>query len=84
MYRLTKTNNFPEFTSRVCPALCETCMYLRTESEDPVAIKENEHAIIENAYEKGYAKAKPPKVRTRKESRSHRFRSVPDLQQQTS
>ena len=63
--RLKKTNNFPEFTSRVCPALCEnacTCgLY-----GDPVATKENEYAIIENAYEKGYAAPHPPKVRTGK------------------
>ena len=63
--RLTKTNNFPEFTSRVCPALCEaacTCGHW----EDPVTCKANEHGIIENAYEKGYAAAKPPRVRTGK------------------
>ena len=63
--RLKKTNNFPEFTSRFCPALCEnacTCgLY-----GDPVATKENEYAIIENAYEKGYALPHPPKVRTGK------------------
>ena len=63
--RLKKTNNFPEFTSRVCPALCEnacTCgLY-----GDPVATKENEYAIIEHAYENGFAAAKPPKVRTGK------------------
>ena len=64
-YRLKKTNNFPEFTSRVCPALCEaacTCGLNR----DAVTTKENEHGIIENAYEKGYAGAQPPKVRTGK------------------
>ncbi len=63
--RLRKTNNFPEFTARVCPALCEnacTCgLY-----GDPVATKENEYAIIENAYEKGYAAPKPPRQRTGK------------------
>ncbi|MBQ2116930.1 MAG: glutamate synthase subunit beta [Lachnospiraceae bacterium] len=63
--RLKKTNNFPEFTSRVCPALCEnacTCgLY-----GDPVSTKENEYAIIEHAYENGFAAAKPPKVRTGK------------------
>ncbi len=63
--RLHKTSSFPEFTSRVCPALCEkacTCgLY-----GDPVSTKENEYAIIERAYEKGYAKANPPKVRTGK------------------
>ena len=63
--RLVKTNNFPEFTSRVCPALCEaacTCGHYG----DAVTIKENEYGIIENAYQKGYAKARPPKVRTGK------------------
>lgn len=64
-YRLAKTNNFPEFTSRVCPALCEkacTCGL----NQEAVATKSNEYAVIENAYEKGYAKANPPKVRTGK------------------
>ena len=49
----------------MCPALCEaacTCNLIG----DPVATKENEYAIIENAYEKGYADPKPPKVRTGK------------------
>ena len=64
-YRLAKTNNFPEFTSRVCPALCENA-YTCGLNQDPVATKSNEYAIIENAYEKGYAKARPPKVRTGK------------------
>lgn len=64
-YRLAKTNNFPEFTSRVCPALCENACTCGL-NEDPVASKSNEYAIIENAYEKGYAKARPPKVRTGK------------------
>lgn len=64
-YRLTKTNNFPEFTSRVCPALCENAC-TRGLHEDPVSTKANEYGIIENAYEEGYAKARPPKVRTGK------------------
>ena len=64
-YRLAKTNNFPEFTSRVCPALCENACTCGL-NQDPVATKSNEYAIIENAYEKGYAKARPPKVRTGK------------------
>lgn len=63
--RLKKTNNFPEFTSRVCPALCEAACTCGLNG-DPVSTKENEHAIIEKAYEEGYAKAKPPKVRTGK------------------
>lgn len=64
-YRLAKTNNFPEFTSRVCPALCENACTCGL-NQDPVATKSNEYAIIENAYEMGYAKARPPKVRTGK------------------
>ena len=63
--RLRKTNNFPEFTSRVCPALCENACTCGLHG-DPVASKENEYAIIENAYEKGYAAPKPPKQRTGK------------------
>lgn len=63
--RLKKTNNFPEFTSRVCPALCEAACTCGLNG-DPVSTKENEHAIIEKAYEEGYAQAKPPRVRTGK------------------
>ena len=63
--RLHKTNNFPEFTSRVCPALCEAACTCGL-NDDPVSTKENEYAIIENAYEKGYAAPQPPKVRTGK------------------
>ena len=64
-YRLHKTNNFPEFTSRVCPALCEAACTCGLNG-DPVSTRENEYAIIENAYEKGYAAPQPPKVRTGK------------------
>ncbi|MDE7354564.1 MAG: glutamate synthase subunit beta [Acetatifactor sp.] len=63
--RLKKTNNFPEFTSRVCPALCEaacTCGHYG----EAVTTKENEHGIIEYAYAAGIAGAHPPKVRTGK------------------
>lgn len=63
--RLKKTNSFPEFTSRVCPALCEAACTCGLNGE-PVTTKENEYAIIENAYKEGYAAAKPPKVRTGK------------------
>ncbi len=64
-YRLHKTNNFPEFTSRVCPALCEAACTCNLHDE-PVCTKENEHAIIEHAYAQGYAAPKPPTVRTGK------------------
>ena len=63
--RLKKTNNFPEFTSRVCPALCEAACTCGHYGES-VTTKENEHGIIEYAYAHGYADAKPPKVRTGK------------------
>lgn len=63
--RLKKTNNFPEFTSRVCPALCENACTCGLDGE-PVSTKENEYAIIEYAYENGLAGSNPPKVRTGK------------------
>ena len=63
--RLKKTNSFPEFTSRVCPALCEAACTCGLNG-DPVSTKENEYAIIEHAYEEGYALASPPKVRSGK------------------
>ena len=61
--RLKKTNNFPEFTSRVCPALCEAACTCGLNG-DAVSVKENEYGIVENAYAQGYAEPKPPKVRT--------------------
>ncbi len=63
--RLHKTNNFPEFTSRVCPALCEKACTCGLNGE-AVSVRANEQMIIENAYEKGFAKAKAPSVRTGK------------------
>ena len=63
--RLKKTNNFPEFTSRVCPALCEAACTCGLNG-DAVSVKENEYGIVENAYAQGYADPKPPKVRTGK------------------
>ena len=63
--RLHKTNNFPEFTSRVCPALCEKACTCGNWG-DPVSVRDNEHGVIETAYERGYAKARVPKVRTGK------------------
>ena len=63
--RLKKTNNFPEFTARVCPALCEAACTCGNYG-DAVSVKENEFGIIEHAYEQGFTAAKPPKVRTGK------------------
>ena len=63
--RLHKTNSFPEFTCRVCPAPCEVACTCNLNGE-PTSIKENEMSIIEMAYANGYVKPTPPKVRTGK------------------
>lgn len=63
--RLHKTSSFPEFTSRVCPALCENACTCSLHG-DAVATKENEYAIIEYAFANGLVQAKPPKNRTGK------------------
>ena len=63
--RLRLTNNFPEFTSRVCPALCEKACTCGAEGES-VTVKGNEYSIIEYAYREGLAHAQPPKIRTGK------------------
>ncbi len=63
--RLKKTNNFPEFTSRVCPAPCEAACTCNINT-DPVTIKENEMCLVENAYESGFVKPIIPEVRTGK------------------
>ena len=64
-YRLNKTHCFPEFTSRVCPALCEAAC-TQGLYEKPVATKSNEKAIIDYAFENGLVEEKEPKVRTGK------------------
>lgn len=63
--RLIKTNNFPEFTGRVCPALCEAACTCGMNG-DSVTCRENELAIIETAYNSGHIVPKIPKVRTDK------------------
>lgn len=62
---LFSTNNFPEFTGRICPAPCEAACVLGI-NKPAVAIEEIEKNIAEIAFEKGYIKAKPPLVRTGK------------------
>ena len=57
--RLEMTNNFPEFTGRVCPAPCESACTLSI-NDSPVTIKQIELAIIERAFREGWVKAKPP------------------------
>ena len=63
--RLRKTNNFPEFTGRVCPALCEAACTCGLNGE-AVTVKENELGIIEDAWELGLVRPCPPKMRTGK------------------
>ncbi|MES2775334.1 MAG: glutamate synthase subunit beta [Bacteroidota bacterium] len=62
---LTSTNNFPEFTGRICPAPCEGACVLGI-NQPPVTIEEIEKHIIEIAFEKGFVKAKTPTTRTGK------------------
>jgi glutamate synthase (NADPH/NADH) small chain len=63
--RLHKTNNFPEFTGRVCPAPCEGSCVLGI-SEPAVTIKSIECSIVDKAFEEGWVKPEPPAVRTGK------------------
>ena len=63
--RLKRTSSFPEFTGRVCPALCEKACTCNLNGE-PVSTRSNELAIIENAYKEGHAVPEPPKNRTGK------------------
>ena len=62
---LKSTNNFPEFTGRICPAPCEASCVLGI-NKDPVAIELIEKSIAEKAYELGLIQANPPKKRTNK------------------
>lgn len=62
---LSSTNNFPEFTGRICPAPCEASCVLSINNH-PVTIEYIEKTIAETAFEKGYIKATPPRTRTGK------------------
>jgi glutamate synthase (NADPH/NADH) small chain len=63
---LHSTNNFPEFTGRICPAPCEAACVLGI-SEPPVAIKVIEKTIVERAWEAGWIRPEPPETRTGKQ-----------------
>ena len=63
--RLHATNNFPEFTGRVCPAPCEGSCVLGINA-DPVTIKQVEVSIIERAFQEGWVDAEIPRLRTGK------------------
>lgn len=62
---LSSTNNFPEFTGRICPAPCEAACVLGI-NQPPVAIEHIEKSIAEAAFEKGYIRPQPPTLRTGK------------------
>jgi glutamate synthase (NADPH/NADH) small chain len=62
---LDSTNNFPEFTGRICPAPCEAACTLNV-NDDAVGIKSLEHAIIDRAWEHGWVKPRPAKIKTGK------------------
>jgi glutamate synthase (NADPH/NADH) small chain len=63
--RLASTNNFPEFTGRLCPAPCEAACVLARDGQ-PVAIEALEKAIVERAFADGWIAPQPPRVRTGK------------------
>lgn len=62
---LHSTNNFPEFTGRICPAPCEAACTLNV-NDDPVGIKSIEHAIIDRAWQEGWVKPQPAQIKTGK------------------
>ena len=72
--RLHKTNNFPEFTGRVCPAPCEGSCVLGINAP-PVTIKNIEVSIIDRGWEEGWVTPQPPPSAHRQEGRRHRLRS---------
>ena len=64
---LHSTNNFPEFTGRICPAPCEEACVLRI-NDDPVGIKSIEHAIIDKAWEEGWVRPQPRGAQDRQDA----------------
>ena len=63
--QLHATNNFPEFTGRICPAPCEAACTLSI-NDDPVSIEYIEKTIVEKAFSEGWIKPTPPDIRTNK------------------
>src|SRR3712207_111628 len=62
--QLHHTNNFPEFTGKLCPAPCEAACVLEIREGDAVTIKQIEHAIANRAWDEGWGVPAPPAVRT--------------------
>src|ERR1700758_1218614 len=61
--QLHRTNNFPDFTGRLCPAPCEAACVLEIREGESVTIKQIEHAIVGRAFEEGWVKPEPPSPR---------------------
>ena len=62
--QLHRTNNFPEFTSRLCPAPCEAACVLEIDEGNAVTIKQIERSIVDRAWREGWVVPRPPRVRT--------------------
>ena len=64
IHQLHRTNNFPEFTGRLCPAPCEASCVLEINEGDAVTIKQIENSIIDRAFEEGWVRPEPPTFET--------------------
>ena len=73
--QLHRTNNFPEFTGRLCPAPCEAACVLEIEEGNAVTIKQIELAIVYRAWDEGWIVAEPPRARTGQDRRGRRLRA---------
>ena len=73
--QLHATNNFPEFTGRLCPAPCEAACVLEIREGDAVSIKQIEDSIINRAWEEGWVGPQPPEVETGRTRRRRRRRA---------
>ena len=71
--QLHRTNNFPEFTGRLCPAPCEAACVLEIEEGNAVTIKQIELAIVDRAWDEGWIVAEPPAARTGRTRRGRRL-----------
>ena len=72
--QLHRTNNFPEFTGRLCPAPCEAACVLEIDEGNAVTIKQIELAIVDRAWDEGWIVPQPPGARTGKHGRRRRLR----------
>ena len=72
--QLHATNNFPEFTGKLCPAPCEAACVLEIREGDAVSIKQIEVSIVNRAWDEGWIEPQPPAVETGPHGRGHRRR----------